>query len=491
MLLFLPRRRSIPTVRSHCPQRWIVVVICLGVSWGLHLSVVSQTLSFYELIGPDFCILSDGVRQMDNDAEAYCIQGRLPDALLVFETALYLASAAADPNQRDLANLLLRIGGIRLELWDIDGASAAISGSLRLGEQHLGKEHPVVGMAMNVLGLWQLVNADFEGAISSFETSVSILERAYGENCLGAALCRENLGCFAYPVHARYVEGLAMVRRSALAIERTVGSEHPLSARNLCRLASFYRFQRNYPKAQALCERALSILEREFGHEHPVLVDTLNEQAQVWIDQEQFARALPLLERSARIKERLSNHPSLAVELGLLADVYDSLGEHDRALPLRDRAWGMLLRAFGSDHPVTAQCLDGLAELYQRTGDTEKALNALGTSLQIKLKAYGREHPQVEGTLYAMGQVFLERKDYTNALTCLLGAVSLTEVLKGKDHPDMAAGLAHVARFWAALGRYDLSLPYLQQGISIAEQAYGPDQPDMVGLREGNCSGRF
>jgi tetratricopeptide (TPR) repeat protein len=69
-------------------------------------------------------------------------------------------------------------------------------------------------------------------------------------------------------------------------------------------------------------------------------------------------------------------HPIIATSLHNLADLCQSKGEYDRALPLYEEALEMKRAALPSGHPDIARSLNNLAGLYHAKGEYDRALAA-------------------------------------------------------------------------------------------------------------------
>ena len=61
-------------------------------------------------------------------------------------------------------------------------------------------------------------------------------------------------------------------------------------------------------------------------------------------------------------------HPSTATSLNNLADLYSSMGQYDRALPLFESAVNIAEEVFGIDHPHTKVYQGNLRLLREKMG---------------------------------------------------------------------------------------------------------------------------
>src|SRR5258708_1655084 len=96
------------------------------------------------------------------------------------------------------------------------------------------------------------------------------------------------------------------------------------------------------------------------------------------------------------------------MSLNNLAELYQSQGAYEQALPLSQRALAIRERVLGPQHPDTAQSLNNLAALYYEQGNYTNALPLLQRALSIYEKLLGSDHPN---TINArIGYLFLQQQ---------------------------------------------------------------------------------
>jgi tetratricopeptide (TPR) repeat protein len=162
-------------------------------------------------------------------------------------------------------------------------------------------------------------------------------------------------------------------------------------------------------------------------------------QNQGWLDLALRLRGEILATAEAKFGK---THYKVAENLVGLADVHHLRKEHEKALPLYERALGMLEKRHGQNHPATLPALNSLAESQ---------------------RALGRLEP---------------------ALALFQRALDLTEKSLGKDHPDVALSLDNVAGIYHAQGLHDIALPLYQRAVSLSEKVLGKRHEQTLALAE-------
>ncbi len=111
------------------------------------------------------------------------------------------------------------------------------------------------------------------------------------------------------------------------------------------------------------------------------MADSLDNLANLYETMGQYDRAEPLYQRSLKIRESKlgPNHPDVAKSLNNLAGMYRDMGQFAQAEPLFQRSFTIIESQFGPDHPLLAISLYNMAVLHAATGrwseavaDTEK-----------------------------------------------------------------------------------------------------------------------
>jgi hypothetical protein len=248
----------------------------------------------------------------------------------------------------------------------------------------------------------------------------------------------------------------------------------------LIRTGYFLKEQGRYADTEPLFERSLAILEKALGAEHPSTAVSLNNLAELYRAQGEYGRATPLSERALAIYEKTygAEHSSTAASLDNLAALYSSQNEYGKALPLSERALAINEKACGAEHPWTATNLNNLAYLYKAQGEYGKALPLYERSLAIYEKTYGAEHPDTALSLNNLAGLYKAQGEYGRALPLLERALAIREKALGAEHPFTAESLNNLAALYDDQGEYGRALPLSERSLAIREKALGAEHPD-------------
>ena len=288
---------------------------------------------------------------------------------------------------------------------------------------------------------------------------------------------------------ASYLHGRAAysraekLSRTALAIrERTLGPEHPETARSLNNLATLLRDQGDLSGARPLHERALAIWERTLGPEHPETARSLNNLALLLRDQGDLSGARPLYERALAIREQAlgPEHPDMVAGLNNLASLLRDQGNLSGARPLLKRALAVCERALGPEHPETVTIVNNFAGLLQLQGDLSGARPLFEHALAIRERVLGPEHPHTAASLNNLANLLRDQGDLSGAQPLHRRALAIWEQALGPEHPLTARSLNNLAGLLQLQGDLSGARPLFERALAIWERALGPEHPDVA-----------
>jgi len=198
-----------------------------------------------------------------------------------------------------------------------------------------------------------------------------------------------------------YAEAAPLLKHALEISEKTLGKDHPSTARNLNNLAELYRSQGRYSEAEPLYKRALNIEEKALGKDHPSTANTLNNLAVLYESEGRYTEAEPLYKRALEITEKTlgKEHSLTAIGLNNLAELYRLQSRYSEAEPLYKRALAIDEKVLGKEHPISATTLNNLAEMYREQGRYDEAEPLYKQALDIWERTLGSEHPNVAAVL--------------------------------------------------------------------------------------------
>lgn len=177
-----------------------------------------------------------------------------------------------------------------------------------------------------------------------------------------------------------------------------------------------------------------------------------------------------------------------AIYCNNLGDLYDEMGQYEKAEPLYLEAKGLFARLLGKEHPTHATSCVTLAVLYQKMGEYEKAEPFLLETKALFAKLLGKDHPAYAATCGNLGMLYFNMGQYEKAELLYLETKAVFTKQLGKDHLDYAAICNNLAMLYQKIGQYEKAeLSYLEAKV-IREKQLGRDHPKTPSLFPYSCS---
>jgi Tfp pilus assembly protein PilF len=202
----------------------------------------------------------------------------------------------------------------------------------------------------------------------------------------------------------------------------------------------------------------------------------------------EFNTALANLQRAVQIEEATHGpeHLKVAITLGNLANVQNTVGQLDAALHNQQRSLRIMVAVHGPEHPEVARTLNNLGSVQQDLGQ----LDNLQRALQIRETVYGPEHSDVARTLNKLGSVQHDLGQPDAALDSLRRALRIEETAYGLEHADVAQTLTKIGSVQQDIGQVGAAQTNLRRALRILEAAYGPQHREVIRARTLLTGGR-
>ena len=122
-----------------------------------------------------------------------------------------------------------------------------------------------------------------------------------------------------------------------------------------------------------------------------------------------------ILDKTAdRLGKDLKDEPAVDAELrSTLGEVYEDLGEYEKAEAMQREALAMRKKLLGNEHPAVATSLANLGSVFRRQGKLAEAETIQREGLAMRRKLLGDEHPDVASSLAYLAVVLRTRGKLT------------------------------------------------------------------------------
>ena len=181
---------------------------------------------------------------------------------------------------------------------------------------------------------------------------------------------------------------------------------------------------------------------------------------------------------AGRIETELAGQPDVQSEVAwLIAGVYQSLGEYDRAVPLLRLDLDRRRRLDGPHSLAVAQILRQLADASYEQGRYDEAGAMYRSALDIEREKRGGRTPQVAELLWDLGGVTRNRGDLAGAETLDKDALAIYTATKGDDSAESAGVRESLAIVYNQAARFADAAALERPVLAWRQQHLGPDHP--------------
>ena len=200
---------------------------------------------------------------------------------------------------------------------------------IQLGEKLPDKKF--LASALSAMGGNKLSQADYPGALESYQKALEINERI--GNLQGTGNNYNNIGLVYYSIYD-YPRALEYYQKT-LGINERTGNKTGI-ANCLGNIGNIYNELRDYPKAVDYYEKALTISENTNNLQS--VAGNLVNMGNVYTQLLDFKKALEYKQRALKINEQLGNPSRIANNLGNIGNVYIQLADYPAAIQYHERA---------------------------------------------------------------------------------------------------------------------------------------------------------
>ncbi|HEX8876014.1 MAG TPA: tetratricopeptide repeat protein [Phycisphaerales bacterium] len=184
---------------------------------------------------------------------------------------------------------------------------------------------------------------------------------------------------------------------------------------------------------------------------------------------------------AAAIDERFANQPLVDAELRQsLADLYESIGLYDAALPLQQSALETRRRLLGDDHPDTLHSLNNAALLQQSRGMLAEAETLYREALDRRRRILGDDHRLTVTSISNLGLALQARGQFAEALTLQQQALHKRRRILGDEHPETLTSINNLAGLFQAQGRLADAEPLYREALEQRTRILGPEHTETL-----------
>lgn len=263
-------------------------------------------------------------------AGSYGSTDSLSQLLLSRSEALYGRAHPA------VADALINLGAVRFERGDYAGADSFYQEALSRTVAYFGESHHRTAAALTMRGRALLFQGELEAAEINLERTLAITEQLFGADHPRVASIANELGTLALQ-RDRPAEAEAHYRRALAIYEAVYDEPHYLKGIALSNIASAHLADTAYEAADRIFREAIQLFESTLGVDHLQTAIAQVKLGRALMGLLRLEEAVATLEQGHAVLAAQEPEPAawLTASRHLLADAYEAVGAHDKALAVR------------------------------------------------------------------------------------------------------------------------------------------------------------
>lgn len=438
-----------------------------------------KALAIREKLGKDSAV--ELGKSYDCMASLSANRGQYDDAIKYEEKALRLFLESYGEDDAHVKDCYNNLGCHYSSIGEYRKSVEAHKKSLELSLKICGPEDKKTGIIYNNLGVIYFKIGELKSAEECLMRAMRILEANYGRNSGSVAVALGNVGQI-YEELGYYDRALSL-DEEALDINRKIyGEVHPATAIVYNNMSSVYFEKGEFEKSLSYAEKVLEIRVALYGKNHQDVASAYNSIGTVYTNMNRYDDAISNLEKAVSILDDVPcSRIAKATVKTNLADVYQAVGEYDKALEIYKESLKLKMDVLGEGNAQIATLYNNMAALYGKQKNYEREIELHNKALSIRLALFGEKHPEVALSYNNLGVAYGLSGNYKMAEKYLRKTLDLRKILFGSG-PKLAAIYSNLAFLYMKMSKRQIAIDCIEHCIEESKGYISENTPQFRGM---------
>lgn len=396
-----------------------------------------------------------------------------------YQQTATLRKSALGSRHTDYAVTLSGLANIKMQKGKYIEAEQLLSEALDIQKEAVGKDHVSYLITLNSLANLYSYMGNYQRSGEIYESCKVEYERLYGDMHPEYATFLNNLGLFYYE-SGNYSLAHETLKQSLYIQETAFGENHPDNVNMLTNLANVMLKKGELQQAESFMNRSVSISRDALGENHPMYISSLLGLGVFYYNIGNYSKSeefylLTLSKQKSFGDVLLKDYATTLNNLGALyLSRFQNVDDDIKASEYAKKAEYFFHEAAstdsimgGTNHPSYAMHLNNLAELYRLTGEFEKAERLYLRTIDIETSVFGTETPSVAVTYHNLGLLYAGSENYSKAELYCKKSLEIKQITFGADNPVCADAMVSLAYVYEKMGRINEAKNLYAQSISL------------------------
>lgn len=216
---------------------------------------------------------------------------------------------------------------------------------------------------------------------------------------------------------------------------------------------------------------------------HPRILAIKNELLDLYNDVGEFERALAI---SAELTSQIESvfgerHPLLIDTYVATAGTYRATGDMDKANEYAEKAYSLALKLHGLNSAITARVVNTLGILAYVRGDINKAINHISRAAGIYADSVGENHPDTWEVKTNLTALLNMNQEFQRAIDLIEPVIESQRQQLGPSHKSTIYSQTILARLYGDVGDFEQATPLAEAVLKAAREHLGEQHPLTLG----------
>lgn len=422
---------------------------------------------------------SDSTKAQDyyDLATEFSDQKEYDSALVYFQKAEQLFERS-----KDWPNVIKSLHRQRFVLERLGKNQIAISilkKALTQGENHLDKNHYLMGATYHYLGTDLNEIGKYDNVLSYFLKGLEIRKLNFGEKSSQVGSSYLNLGIF-YQRKNDFDKALYYYEFS-LGISLQA---HEINLRRVAfshdHIGAIHYYKADYRKARTYMERALEFHSKRKGTSNYSNTSlSLNNLGAVAFQEGNYQKAYNYYSQALAEDSKYLPPGNLdfAADYFNLAEVHHKRLEYNEAIKYYDKALQLYLSSYGRIHYDVSEVYGRLGSIFLDQGNIEQALAHYQEALDIAMKVGGKL--EITATIYEQfGDIFMQREQFDSAKYYVTRSLNLRREIFGEFHPSIAESHLKLVKLYSIQNQWKQAIDECEKALSAVSENLDSSKKD-------------
>ena len=230
----------------------------------------------------------------------------------------------------------------------------------------------------------------------------------------------------------------------------------------------YYRYG-EFSRAEYFMKQRYELIYELYGPSHPRTAEVNGEYGILKRGMGEIEEAISYLEEDISIKEEFldSLDSSLADSYRILAPYYSTLGDHEKAEMLLEKARYIFERSVPRDDGRWVNFFGNIVRVHKNKGDYTEALKFNDSALQYTKAIYTFPNTRYADAYRSRSNSLYKLEQYEEAIQQLSEAIEIDELLLGENHRRVAALRRQLGTYYFANGEFKHALTSFKRANEI------------------------